>query len=300
VKAIVIGGSGQIGGWLLRSLADRGHEPIGTYATAPYPGLHPLNAAERESSARWVVSQKPDVVFYPAGFTWVDGCEKDPAKARAANLEEPLNLARAAAETGARFVYYSTDYLFDGTTGPDGEDSRPNPPNEYGRSKLGAEEVLSNALGDRLIIARTSWVYGPERQGKNFAYQLVRALKAGKPMIVPSDQQSSPTYGPDVALATIRLAENGCSGLYHVAGPEVVARPEFAQVIAKAFGLDTSLISSKRTDELSQGAPRPLRGGLAISKLETELPGLMHPIAAALSDFRQRLSANEGWADPLS
>ncbi len=298
MKAIVIGGSGQIGGWLLRHLAERGHEAIGTFATVSYPGLVPLNAADQTAAANWVRSQQPDLVFYPAGFTWVDGCERDPDKARASNRDEPLNVARAAAESAARFVYFSSDYVFDGKTGPDAEDARVHPPNIYGLAKLEAEEALKQELGDKVLIARTSWVYGPERQGKNFAYQVVRNLKAGKEMPTPSDMASSPSYAPDVALAAIRLAEEGQSGLFHVAGPEVVARSEFARGIALAFGLDPDLIQPRPTLEIVQGAPRPLQGGLKIEKLESLLPGLMKPIASALDDLLQRLDAEEGWADP--
>src|SRR5579859_6604361 len=103
VRAVVIGGSGQIGGWLLWWLAQRGHEALGTYNSVPMPGLAHLDAADLAASADWLRAQRPDVVFYPAGFTWVDGCERDPHRARAANLEQPLNLARVAAELGARF-----------------------------------------------------------------------------------------------------------------------------------------------------------------------------------------------------
>src|SRR5580704_2992659 len=97
MRAVVIGGSGQIGGWLLRWLAERGHCAVGTYATVPFPGLVPVDAADLVGAAAWLRGQQPDVVFYPAGFTWVDGCERDPARARAANLEQPLNLACVAA-----------------------------------------------------------------------------------------------------------------------------------------------------------------------------------------------------------
>src|SRR5690606_402892 len=142
------------------------------------------------------------------------------------------------------------------------------PPNVYGMAKLEAERAIAGALGDRALIARTSWVYGPERQGKNFAYQVVRRLVAGEPVMVPSDQRSSPSYSPDVALAALRLVEQGHSGLFHVAGPETVGRLEFARAIAEAFGLDPSRIGSKPTAELGQGAPRPLQGGLATPRLD--------------------------------
>lgn len=298
MKAIVIGGSGQIGGWLLRHLADRGHDAVGTFATVAYPGLYPLKASDREAAAAWVRQERPQVVFYPAGFTWVDGCEHDPATARASNLDEPLNLARVTADLGGRFVYFSTDYVFRGDHGPDSEESPPDPPNVYGLAKLDAERAISRELGDRALIARTSWVYGPERQGKNFAYQVIRRLIAGEPVMVPSDQRSSPSYGPDVALAVIRLIEDGHSGLFHVAGPEVLSRPDFAKAIAEGFGFDPSPIASKPTVELGQGAPRPLQGGLLTPRLNAVLPGLMRPVSLSIDDFLRRLNLGEAWNDP--
>ncbi|MEO6809580.1 MAG: sugar nucleotide-binding protein, partial [Isosphaeraceae bacterium] len=171
MKAVVIGGSGQLGGWLLKHLAERGHEAVGTFASRAFPGLVHLDAGDLAGAAAWIKEQRPEVVFYPAGFTWVDGCERDLGRCRASNLDQPLNLARAAAEVGARFVHFSTDYLFDGQSGPYGDDASPGPLNEYGRAKLDAERALTDAPGDRALIARTCWVYGPERQGKNFAYQ---------------------------------------------------------------------------------------------------------------------------------
>jgi dTDP-4-dehydrorhamnose reductase len=298
MRAIVIGGSGQIGGWLLRILAARGHAAVGTYATVPLPGLVRLDASGRAEAAAWLRSREVDVVFYPAGFTWVDGCERDPGRSRAANVEEPLNLARTAADRGARFVAFSTDYVFDGAAGPYAEGDATRPLNVYGRDKLDAEAALAAALADSLLLIRTCWVYGPERQGKNFAYQLVRTLRAGRPLSCPSDQFATPSYGPDVAEAAVRLAETGTAGLVHVAGPEWIDRPRFARAIAAAFGLDPGLILTKPTAGLGQGAPRPLRGGLLTPRLDAALPGLMRPLDAALADFRARLSTAEGWADP--
>ena len=197
------------------------------------------------------------MVFYPAGFTWVDGCERDPARAYSSNLEQPLNLARAAPKVGARFVYFSTDYVFDGRGGPYTEDSPTHPLSVYGHAKRDAELALADAMGGRQLTVRTSWVFGPERQGKNFAYQLLRNLAEGKPTVCPSDQVSSPSYAPDVAAAVVRLVEEDVSGMIHVAGPEVIDRVEFARAIALAFGHDTRLIIGKPTAELAQGRRGP-------------------------------------------
>jgi dTDP-4-dehydrorhamnose reductase len=299
LRAVVVGGSGQIGGWLLRTLAARGHDAAGTYNTVPFPGLIQLDGANLESSANWLVEQKPDVVFYPAGFTWVDGCERDPARAYSANLEQPLHLARASAKIGAKFVYFSTDYVFDGKAGPYTEESLTNALSVYGKSKLDAESALLEALGDLLLTVRTSWVFGPEAQGKNFAYQLAKALSAGKMLECPSDQISSPSYGPGVARAVVDLIEAGQSGLIHVVGPEVMSRVEFAEGLARGFGLDPSLIVGKTTAELGQIVPRPLSGGLLTPRLDTLFPALMRPLAESMADFLAKIETTEGLAYPL-
>jgi dTDP-4-dehydrorhamnose reductase len=299
VRAVVVGGSGQLGGWLLRHLARRGHDAVGTYATVPTLGLERLDAAD-PGAPDWVRDHCPEVVFYPAGFTWVDGCERDPAKARAANVEQPLAIAGAAADVGARFVYFSTDYLFDGRNGPYGEDAEPCPLNEYGRAKLEAEQRLAESFDDAVLIARTCWVFGPERQGKNFAYQVVKTLKQGKPLACPSDQAANPSYGPDVALAAVLCAELGLGGVIHLAGPDFVDRSTFARAIARSFGLDDSCIESRTTSELALGAARPLAGGLRSARLGAFLPGLIRGLDAALADFRGRLSVGEPWANPLA
>jgi dTDP-4-dehydrorhamnose reductase len=300
LRAVVIGGSGQIGGWLLRYLADRGHHAVGTYSSQAFEDLLPLDAADADGVAALLRAERPDVVFYPAGFTWVDGCQRDSARAYAANLEQPLYAARIAAELGARFVYFSTDYVFDGKTGKYAEGDPVHPLSVYGQAKYDAELALADALGDRLLTIRTCWVYGPERQGKNFAYQLIRSLHQGKPLTCPSDQVSSPSYGPDVARATLWLVEAGGSGLIHVVGPEIMDRVQFARAVAHAFHLDASLIVAKPTAELGQGAPRPLNGGLLIDRLESHKPGLMRPLDEALEDFRGMLEspALRSWLAP--
>jgi dTDP-4-dehydrorhamnose reductase len=300
VRAVVIGGSGQIGGWLLWWLAERGHETVGTYNSVALPGLVHLDAADIAGSGAWLRAQRPDVIFYPAGFTWVDGCERDPGRAMAANLEQPLNLARVGAELGARFVYFSTDYVFDGQAGPYTEADLTHPLCVYGQSKLEAERALASELGDAHLTARTSWVFGPERQGKNFAYQLARALREGRTLLCPSDQVSSPSYGPDVARAAVLLAEVGCAGLIHLAGPEVLDRVQFARALAEGFGLDPTLIVGKTTQELAQQAPRPLHGGLLTPRLDQWSQGLMRPLSSCLLDFVGRLSGSEGWSNPLA
>ena len=301
MRALVVGGSGQIGGWLLRFLEARGHRAEGTYSTREFPGLVPFDASDREGVKALLRRLQPDVVFYPAGFTWVDGCERDRERAYAANLHEPLFVAEAAADGGARFIYFSTDYVFDGAAGPYAEDAPTNPLSVYGQAKCDAEAALAERLKDRGLIVRTSWVFGPERQGKNFAYQLVRGLGQGKTIPCPVDLVSNPSYGPDVARTVVELAERNASGLIHVVGPDVVDRVAFATAIAREFGQDESRIERRTNEELGLVAARPLKSGLRIDRLEAALPGRMRSLEDSLRDFRERLEdpALAGWVEPI-
>jgi dTDP-4-dehydrorhamnose reductase len=101
-----------------------------------------------------------------------------------------------------------------------------------------------------------------------------------------------------VARAIVALVERAQSGVIHVAGPEVMARPDFARKIAESFSLDTSLIAARPTSELAQGAPRPLDGGLRTPRLDGLLPGIMRPLRESLRDFRECVAAPGIWADP--
>jgi dTDP-4-dehydrorhamnose reductase len=210
-----------------------------------------------------------------------------------------LNLARVAAEQGARFVYFSTDYVFDGGAGPYDEDDPPRPLSAYGRAKYEAEQALAEALGPLLLTVRTTWVYGPERQGKNFAYQLSKTLDEGRPLVLPSDQVSNPSYGPDVARTVLSLAEAGRSGVVHVAGPDWMDRVQFARALAVALGRDPVLIVARTTAELGQPAARPLKGGLRTTRLEAWLKGSMRPLDPCLADFQARLAEPDDWVRPL-
>ncbi len=208
---------------------------------------------------------QPDVVVNAAGMTWVDGCEADPDKAFRSNATGPEALAKAARAVGARNLYFSTEYVFDGNGGPYREDSPTAPLSVYGRSKLAGERVVQQADPDALIV-RTTVVFGPEPRGRNFAYQLAGKLKNGLPVRVPADQISSPTYNRDLAAGVVRLLELGERGVFHLAGPQVIARDEFARRIARVLGWDADLVEGVATSSLAQTAARPLDAGLRIDK----------------------------------
>ena len=153
----MIGVSGQLGCWLLWTLAQRGHSASGTYASVQFPGLVRLDAGELQPAADWITEQAADVVFYPAVSTWVDGCERDRSRAYAANLEQPLNLARAAATVGARFVYFSTDYVFDGELALTPKSLPPTRSQCTDGPSATRNLPSTRQLGAKQLTIRTSW-----------------------------------------------------------------------------------------------------------------------------------------------
>jgi dTDP-4-dehydrorhamnose reductase len=292
MRALVIGASGQVGSALGLCLDARGHAWTGTHARSPRPGLVPLDLADREGVERAVEKSGADWVFCAAALTHVDYCEEHPAEAYRLNRDAPAAVARAAARQGAGVLFYSTEYVFDGTAGPYGEDDPVNPLSVYGRSKLEGERAVL-AENRRAVVVRTTVVYGPEPQGKNFVYQLRRLAQAGERMRVPIDQVSSPTYNADLAAASVELAERDLRGVYHVAGREILDRHAFARLACQAFGLDATLIEPVPTAVLGQRAQRPLRAGLRIDRARAVLATRLRGPEEGLSEMRRALEGRE-------
>jgi dTDP-4-dehydrorhamnose reductase len=290
MRALVIGASGQVGAALLRVLRARGHEAVGTWAHHAFPGLVPLDFADAAAVERLIGETRPDWVLCPAALSHVDYCEEHPEEAFAANLHAPLAAAKTAGRAGAGFVYYSSDYVFDGVGGPYDEAAVPRPLGVYGRSKWEGEQAVLGAL-ERALVVRTSVVYGPERQEKNFVYQLIRACRGGQGFRPAVDQRASPSYNEDVAAATVECCEREERGTWHLAGADTLDRMAFARLVCRVFELDGSRLTPATTAELKQKAARPLDGGLRIDKARARLATRLRGVEAGLAAMRQALAA---------
>lgn len=295
-RALVLGASGQVGAELVRQLGPAALPSARGLLSPARLSLDLHDAAEDPSLLDAILAEHNiTAVYCAAGATDVERCESDPAWAAAANHLGPLALARAARHIP--FVFFSTDYVFDGheapgtPPGPYVETAPTNPLSIYGRSKLLGEQAILDAHPSALIV-RTTTVFGHDPQRKNFLYTLQRLLSAGTPMRVPTDQISTPTYNPDLAHATIALVEACATGVFHVAGPDIFSRYEFARLAAGILGLNASLIQPVTTAELNQRARRPLKSGLRIEKLLNTLPGLrMRGTAEAVAQWRHSQAA---------
>jgi dTDP-4-dehydrorhamnose reductase len=290
MRALVIGASGQVGSALVARLRAGDHAVVGTHHGVPQPGTRALDLTDAVATAQLIAETRPDWVLCPGGLTRVDHCEEHPDAAMAVNRDAAASAARAAAKHGAGFVYFSTEYVFDGTGGPYAEDDTPRPLSVYGRSKLEGEQQTC-AENPRTLVVRTTVVYGPEPQGKNFVYQLVRALRRGEAFRVPNDQRSSPTYNVDLAAAIVELMERDVRGVIHLAGPAILDRHAFAVQVCEVFGLGAGLVKPVATAELAQRAPRPLRAGLTIDRARRLLDTPLRAPAEGLPAMRAAVDA---------
>lgn len=267
-----------------------GGAALGTFCQTPgAPGWERFDLASAarhpEAAAKLLDQTRPWAACIAAGATHVDRCEDERDWAFAANAHGPAAVARACAAAGVRVAFFSTEYVFDGQNGPYGETSAVNPLSVYGAAKLAGERAVAEACPEALIV-RTTVVYGPERQGKNAAYQILRRLCGGQDVQAPSDQVTTPTYNRDLAAAVLGLLRRGAAGVVHVAGPEVMDRAAFARLLATLTGHSPARVHGVTTASLRQKAPRPLRAGLLTARLTALLPAWHgRGAAAAVADW---------------
>jgi dTDP-4-dehydrorhamnose reductase len=220
---------------------------------------------DAEQVLHLVQRSRPNWIVLAAAYTDVDGCETHRDLAVDVNCGGAVNVARAAKQQGARLLFLSTDYVFDGTkTTPYTTDDPRSPHSVYGQSKAEAEVQLGQILPDCCIV-RTSWVFGAG--GKCFPDTILK-LAASRPQLdIVGDQQGSPTYTVDLARALIRLCRQGASGMVHVTNRGECSWYEFAREIIARAGLDTVVLETT-SDKFVRPAERPKYSVLSPESLQ--------------------------------
>ncbi|MBN1980134.1 MAG: SDR family oxidoreductase [Chitinivibrionales bacterium] len=263
---LVIGASGMIGHSIWKKLSPSLRS--GTFYNYPRDGLMQLDIRDRNSTHRFIQQMQPTVIFQVAALPNVDWCETHRDECWATNVIGTENLIQAAKEVGAKFVFFSSDYVFDGVNGPYYEEDQPCPINIYGEAKFVAEQRIQNQLTDYLIL-RVTVVYGWELQRKNFVIRLIQKLRNGESIQVPVDQIGNPTYVDNLSEVILELVQRDQRGIFHVAGSERLSRYAFACLVADVFELDSTKIIPLSTAELHQNAHRPLNAGMCSEKVQS-------------------------------
>jgi len=299
MKILVTGANGLLGQKLLHRLTSE----QGLQITASGRGEHrlakesggynyrSLDVTNREAVRDFIAGCRPDCVIHTAAMTQVDDCEKDPQACHLNNVEAVRILAEACEPWGTHLVHLSTDFIFDGKSGPYIEEDDPNPLSVYGQSKAEAEKIVMQYSGPWTIV-RTVLLYGlaADMSRSNIVLWVKKSLEEGREIRIVSDQFRTPTLAEDLAEGCCRVALRKATGIYNISGGEYMSVLEMARRIARYFQLNDKLIESISTIALGQPAARPLLSGFIIDKAKRDLGfaprTLEEGIALILEQFR--------------
>ncbi|MBQ5825541.1 MAG: dTDP-4-dehydrorhamnose reductase [Clostridia bacterium] len=257
MKVLVTGFAGQLGYDVAQELAARGISCI-----AADKGEFDLT--NTESVRGFVGACRPDVIVHCAAYTAVDKAEEDSAACYKVNVNGTQNLCSTAKEMQAKFVYISTDYVFDGEKSEPYEvDDVTGPQTVYGSTKLEGENRVRHTCPKHFII-RTAWVFG--KNGNNFVKTMLRLGKERETLNVVCDQFGSPTYTKDLARLICDMIQTDKYGTYHATNEGFCSWADFAFEIMRKAGLSTKVVPIS-SSEYPAKAKRPMNSRLSKQKL---------------------------------
>lgn len=291
---LITGGNGLLGGKILHAAKNRFRlistdlhkENLESISEVTY---YTLDITDGVAIRRIFNTENPDYVVHTAAFTDVDGAESNQKEAWDVNVCGTENVANACKETGAKLIHLSTDYIFDGNSGPYKENDDIHPLGYYAETKWESEKVVHSILEDYVIL-RTMVLYGYSPHGrKNFVTWLIDALRDGQVVRIVVDQYGNPTLADDLANAILSCIERNGKGVYHAVGKDWLNRYEFALEIARVFDLNQDLIHRTTTEAFQQKAPRPLQSGLMTEKIQQELGIDFMSVSQGLKLMKQQM-----------
>ncbi|HEV2688862.1 MAG TPA: dTDP-4-dehydrorhamnose reductase [Bryobacteraceae bacterium] len=279
-KVVVFGSRGQLGVELARVFAERGYQVTSLDRSK-------VDIADPASVEKILATEDPGIVVNAAAYNQVDVAENEPLPAFLANGFAVRNLAMACRQIDARFVHFSTDYVFDGGAGRAyTEEDRPHPLGAYGVSKL-AGELYAQAYLEKPLVIRTSGVFGPGglRTARGNFIELMLRLAAGqRPIRVVEDHVASPTYAPLLAARTADLLEAKQDGLFHVGGGTPISWFDYAAMIFRVAGMQPQLQPTNER-EYRTAARRPKYSALSNAKMESCGIQPMPPLETAIEMY---------------
>ncbi len=274
MKVFIAGASGLVGGNCLKHFTEQGWEVVGSYFSYELPGTVYYNTLEPGDAGNFDIKAfNPDVIVHCGAMTHVDNCELQPGESYRQTVQSTINLVQVAKDCNARFVYMSTDYVFDGKHGPYREEDEVNPLSVYGRHKLEAEQYTLKEIPGTLVLRVTN-IYGNEARGKNFIARIIQQCKDKQKLTLklPYDQYACPTNAWDIARSMYLLLKDNKTGIYHIGGTDYTNRVQLALRVLQYFpGAEYDLIPMS-TEDLKQPAARPLIGGFVTMKFNREYP----------------------------
>lgn len=253
-----------------------------------------LDLLDFESLKQVIKDFKPTHLLHTAAITSVEVCEQQPDLAQQVNVELPTQLAQICKEEDIHYTFLSTDFVFDGQNGPYKESDAVKATNEYGQSKIDAEQAIQ-AINTEAAILRTILVYGaiPDRNRSNLVLWAKKQLENNMLINVVSDQWRMPTWVDDLADACYLAMLKKAKGIFHISGNEMMSIVEAVEIIADTWNLDKSLITQISAKNIGQDKNRPQKTGFVLDKankllgyIPTSFVVSLHRIEHQLKEYK--------------
>jgi dTDP-4-dehydrorhamnose reductase len=286
---VVTGASGLLGTSAVLEARSLGREVVGLYHGHPVqiPGviMRQVNLIDLAATRELLIELHPDTIIHCAAVTHLDWCETHPEESEKLNVHASSLLAEIAQELDARFLYISTDAVFDGRRGNYSETDEPAPLNVYARTKLAGELAALQQHASALVVRVN--IYGWNVQPKlSLAEWFLKQLKEEKEVPGFTDVIFCPTLVNDLSGILLRMLDRGLSGVFHVSGSERISKYEFGRCVAATFGLDPKKMLPSQIAEANLKARRSLDISLNTTKISQTMGVEMPSVEAGLRRFR--------------
>ena len=273
-RIFITGASGFLGRYLIERAPDSIHI-LAQFQRHPIPVASPNVTAFQVdiTAADWkeVIDFQPEVIIHAAAMTSLDECERQPQQAREINVASTIRLVQAAQRINARFIFISTDQIFDGKKSLYVETDPPTPLSVYGQTKVDAEKFLLTHLKNG-VSARCALIYGRALHGRpTFTEAMYNKLCNDDPVKLFVDEYRTPILVQNLADALWELAGNDFRGIIHLGGAQRLTRYELGEIMCRMFNFPTRLLVPTRLAEVNLPAPRPLDCSLNISLAKSVL-----------------------------
>ena len=282
MRILITGAAGQLGHDLVTEFDRPHHEVIACDRTM-------LDLASRDSVLQAITTTEPDAIVHPGAWTAVDACESDPDRAFQVNALGTRHVVEGARIVGARVLYVSTDYVFDGILDGRGyhEWDAPNPQSVYGHSKLAGEQELDPGS----TVVRCSWVCG--YHGNNMVKTVLKLAVERDSLAFVDDQHGCPTFTADLAAAIYRLVVGKLAGTFHVTNQGATTWFEFVREIVRLTGRDPEMVQPIKTADLQPPRPakRPANSVLDNAALRLQGLPLLPPWQESLDKLVKELTS---------
>ena len=294
MKYLILGANGLIGKEFVKLCEEKGVEYVGTRYSRAKGDYREVNFQEPGALAAVLDEVSPAVVVNCVNLAGgVNFCEENHGLARTLHVDSVKVIVNWCARNDAEFVFFSTDYVFDGKNPPYKENDKTGPLNLYGKLKLESENYIREKM-ERYLIVRTTNMYGwdPETVTPNFLMYLYQTLEEGKSFNAPSFLFGNPTYAPDLVKAVMDLLRKQIFGLFHIVGNGYIDRYDWALKFCDRLGLDREKINEISSPP-SHMVPRPLKSNLDAKKFRNVSDVNLSNVDEGLDMFYEAWKANQ-------